>query len=80
MWKVTHYAYCGMSIPLGDFTSHKEAMERVRARLRWFKRRICGEVMSLAKGREWELCEPDDCMMVPDACGILKIEKERVIL
>ena len=30
-------------------------------------------VATLEIGREWEIQEPDDCMMVPDECGVLRL-------
>jgi len=74
-YKETHHAYCGMSIPLGDGFTHAEARERFEQRIAWFRRVIEGEV--IRNGTHWaELCEPDDAMLVPDECGILRIERE----
>jgi hypothetical protein len=74
-YNVTHYAYCGMEIPLGTGFTHEEARQRFERRISWFQRVFNGEVLREGLDRA-ELCEPDGCMLVPDECGILRIEKE----
>lgn len=77
---VTHQSYCGMTIPLGENYTHQEALDRAKRRIEWFKKSIGGEVTRLSRNK-WELCEPENGMPVPDACGILIVQmtKERVI-
>ena len=74
-YKVTHYAYCGMSIPLGRGYTHEEARLRFERRISWLEEVIGGIVDRM--GLHWaELCEPDNSVLVPDECGILRIERE----
>ena len=72
-WQVTHQAYCGMSIPLGTFDDLADAKAKFEARIRWFENRIGGDVDRADDGLSAELNEPEDCCMVPDACGTLTI-------
>lgn len=71
MYTLNHYAYCGMSMQLaeGDEDSVRIAAAKYLRR----KRNQDYPVHSLDKGTRWEICEPEDCMMVPDCCGILRI-------
>lgn len=73
-YSVTTQGYCGMSIPHGEGFTYKEAQERARARLTWFRLRVGGAIARLGRNR-WELQEPEGCCMVPDACGVLEITK-----
>ncbi len=74
-YKVTHYAYCGMPIPLGTGYTHEEARQRFERRITWFQHVFDGDVIRDGLDRA-ELCEPDSPVIVPDECGILRIEKE----
>lgn len=74
-YRVVHHAYCGMAIPLAEGLSWSEAHARVYRRIAWFKDNIDGPVTWIGPGR-WEMGEPETCAMVPDACGLLCIEKE----
>jgi hypothetical protein len=73
-YSVTTQGYCGMSIPHGSDYTYEEARARVKQRIEWFKARIGGAVVKLGRN-QWELQEPENCMMVPDACGTLEITK-----
>jgi hypothetical protein len=73
-YSVTHQGYCGMSIPLGEGFTYKEAVERAKCRIAWFRLHIGGAVSRLSPNR-WELQEPESAYMVPDACGVLEITK-----
>ena len=74
--RVVHYAYCGMSIPLGSGYTAAEARARIARRIAWFKERIGGAVVYHG-GFTYELCEPDpNYGLVPDACGTLTAEPE----
>jgi hypothetical protein len=35
------------------------------------RRREAFPITVIKKGRQWEVEEPEDCMMVPDCCGVL---------
>ncbi len=73
-YSVATQAYCGMTIPHGDGFTYQEAKERAKRRMEWFEKRIGGAISRLSPNT-WELEEPEDAMMVPDACGILEIRK-----
>ena len=71
-YDVTLCSYSGMPIPIekGD----KEDVRQATARL---IRRLRGEgfpVVTLAKGEKWEVQEPAGACLVPDYCGILRME------
>lgn len=70
-YTLVHHAYCGMSIPLEAGTL-EECRERAARRIRWARREEF-PVVTLEKGKEWEIEEPDDCLLVPDSCGVLVI-------
>lgn len=72
MMKLTHYAYCGMSIPLGtgDFKDLRDKANRIAAR-----RESQGfEVVRLTRNN-WEIIPPDDCRMIPDTAGVMALER-----
>lgn len=74
-YAVIHYAYCGMTVPLGAAYTYAEARQRFERRIAWFEAVFGGEI--IRDGLAWaELCEPDGAMLVPDECGILRIERE----
>lgn len=79
MYAVTHYAYCGMTVPLGNGYTYKEARERFKRRIEWFKQTYRGDVIFYSVTKV-ELCEPEDVCMVPDACGVLRIQKEEEVV
>jgi hypothetical protein len=74
MHTLNFYAYCGtmMEIAKGDEDEVRKAAARVIRR----RRNQDFPVWSLNKGRRWEIGEPEDCMMIPHSCGILKIVAE----
>ena len=48
---------------------------RTRAAARIHAARANGyPVETRQRGREWEILEPPDCCLVPDACGLLNLE------
>ena len=65
-------AYCGMLIPHGEFSEYDEAVERVNKRIEWLTHSMGCTVDQLERD-EWEVIEPEDSVMVPDHCGILRI-------
>ncbi len=73
-YRVNHYAYCGMSGVPEDFSSREDARDYAAQRLRSYRKRF--EVVTLEKGKRWEVLEPEDCSMVPDACGELVLTRK----
>lgn len=64
-------AYCGMLLLHGEYEDLADARTRAAKRLRYLR----GEGYPITKldHHEWEIEEPEGCLMVPDACGILRI-------
>jgi hypothetical protein len=73
-FSLTHAAYCGMSIPHGEFETRDEA-RTAAARIIRRRRRQGFPVTTLDRGERWEIEEPDDCFMVPDQCGVLSLSE-----
>jgi hypothetical protein len=72
-YTVTLHAYCGMAQPIGDdYMDHDEARQEAAKLLRR-RRRQGFPITVIKKGRKWEVEEPEDCMMVPDSCGVLTL-------
>jgi hypothetical protein len=71
MYKVTHYSYCGMSYGQ-DFETAQDARAYAASRISVYRKRY--PVTTLNRGISWEILEPDDAVMVPDACGKLEIK------
>ena len=74
-YSLVHHAYCGMPIPLEEKedkeTCRQAAARRIRSlRLQGFP------VVTLDKGRRWEVQEPEGTFLVPDECGILLLAQE----
>ena len=67
-------AYCGMTLPHGEYDSEADARERVQRRIA-FAEKFGAEVIQLDP-QTWEICEPDDCMLVPDWCGVLHMRAD----
>jgi hypothetical protein len=65
--------YCGMAGVPQECETRAEAR---RAAAAWLRAARSDEfpVVTLARGEEWEIQEPDWAEMVPDECGILYIE------
>lgn len=72
MFKVYTAAYCGMRLPHGDYDTLREARDRVAKRLSYLHYKMDCPIARL-EPNVWEICEPENCMMVPDFCGILRI-------
>ena len=70
-FRLVNHAYCGMSIPIkeGDRDDVRSAAARYLRRLR----REGFPVAVMTKGQEWEIQEPEDCVMVPDECGMVTL-------
>lgn len=72
---LTHYAYCGMHVPIIDTydrAEREEARSRAARRLRSMRQQGY-PVVTLERGRKWEVQEPEDCVLVPVECGILSL-------
>jgi hypothetical protein len=54
------------------FDDRAEARRYAAERLRRYRRRF--PVTTLERGAKWEILEPDDAVLVPDACGTLNLE------
>lgn len=79
LYAVTHQAYCGMTIPIADGLSYQEAQARAVRRVNWFKQKYGGDVVRHGRN-QWELCEPETAMMIPDACGTLLVQPEKDVV
>jgi hypothetical protein len=73
-YRLVHHAYCGMDVPYGEFEDRAEARSEA-AKLVQLRRREGYPVTTLERGRQWEIQEPENCMMVPDECGVLALHK-----
>jgi hypothetical protein len=56
------------------FTDNAEARQDIARRLRSARQRY--DVTTLTPGEEWEILEPEDSQMVPDACGTLTLRRQ----
>lgn len=74
-YRVNTYSYCGMRIPHGTTCMDKQEARTKAARVIRRRRRDGYDVVTLAKGKEWEILEPEFCVMVPDVCGILELSQ-----
>jgi len=76
--QLTHYAYCGMSVPLAD-GDENECRGRAARVLR--RRRNQGHPIAVLDfGKAWEIQEREDAMMVSDFAGVMKLEERGTIL
>ncbi len=71
-WRLIHAAYCGMSIPQGEFEDRADARSAAAQLIR-LRRREGYPVSMLNRGWRWEIEEPENCMLVPDECGVLML-------
>lgn len=55
------------------FDTDSEARDYVARKLRRARRGY--RVTTLVLGKSWEVLEPYDCLMVPDACGTWDLER-----
>ena len=69
MYRLNHVAYCGMPGVPEYFDDPQDARKDAAERLRRYRRRYA--VTTLERGKEWEIMEPEDSVLVPDACGVL---------
>lgn len=75
MFTLNFFAYCGMS-SMKIAEGEESAVRKAAANLLRRRRNQDFPVWCLDKGNKWEIGEPEDCMMVPDTSGILKITEE----
>ena len=73
MYRVNSHAYCGMLGVPACFDTEPEARDYVARKLRRARRHY--RVTTLEPGKSWEVLEPEDCLMVPDACGTWDLER-----
>lgn len=71
MYSLKHVSYCGMVGIPECFETRAEVRGAAARRLARYRKRF--PVTTLESGLEWEIQEPADCSMVPDACGVLRI-------
>jgi hypothetical protein len=73
MYTVQFFSYCGMALVPVHCEDRSEARAECAERLR--RARSEGyKLATLSPGKRWEVLEPDDCMLVPDACGTLELK------
>jgi hypothetical protein len=72
-YTVRFAAYCGMAGIPQDYSDSADARKALANLLR-LRRRQGYPISILEKGAEWEIEEPEDAAMVPDACGVLSLE------
>lgn len=77
MYRLRHVAYCGMLTFSESFDEQEEARQAAAEFLRKMRGKgfVC---VALERDREkqegqWEVLEPDDCALVPDECGVLRL-------
>lgn len=72
MYKLDFAAYCGMTFPISYLDDRAESRAIAARKIRAGRRR--GRVVTvLDRGKEWEMLEPVDSLMVPDDCGTLHL-------
>lgn len=72
MYKIVFSAYCGTSSVIEETDDKEEARKIIAEFL--LERRLDYPVVTLEKGRKWEVLAPEDCALVPDNCGILQLK------
>jgi hypothetical protein len=73
MYKVNHYSYCGMTLPVYDGDDETFA-RNVAAKILKKRRNENYPIKILERGIKWEVMEPENIFLIPDSCGILKID------
>lgn len=71
LYTLDFYSYSGMSIEI--LKGKREEVRKAAAKLLSRRRKQDYPVWSRDKGTRWEIGEPEDCILIPDGCGILKI-------
>lgn len=74
MFRVQFYSHSGLSHAPLDFDTAAEARAEIAQRIRT-ARNSGHHVDTLERGRDWEVCEPEGCAMVPDSAGLLSLSQ-----
>jgi hypothetical protein len=74
MYRINHHAYCGMGGVPACFEERADARQYAAEQLRRYRKHFA--VTILERGKTWEVLEPENCAMVPDACGTLSLSHE----
>lgn len=77
MYKVVTHAWCGMTIPHDEFEDLDDAQDRLNQRCEWLRKQGCD--LTFHSPHEIEVHEPEDCMMVPDFCGMLILSEVETV-
>jgi len=75
MYHLLQFPYCGLSMPPAVF-DHEEAARNMAAALLRRRRSQGFPVSILARGREWEVGEPEGAALVPDQCGTVELSHQ----
>jgi hypothetical protein len=71
-FKLTLNGYCGMPIPIVDEGDKEDCRKAAARRIRAL--RADGyPVVTLEPGQAWEVQEPEDCVLIPAWCGVLRL-------
>jgi hypothetical protein len=76
-FNLTLNAYCGMPIPIIEGGDKEDCRKAAARRIR-FLRADGFPVATLEPGQAWEVQEPEDCCLVPDSCGVLRMSPVQV--
>jgi hypothetical protein len=68
-WTVQHVGYCGMTLMTEDFESESEARQFITDRIGKLTDEGFQCFEDLNTARSFEIQEPENCAMVPDAAG-----------
>jgi hypothetical protein len=74
---LTMHGHCGMDIPLVEHGTLADCREEAARYLSGLKADGY-PIMVKEAGSTWEVSEPDDCVMIPDDCGLLAIRPARI--
>jgi hypothetical protein len=72
MYTLNFNAYCGMSWEIGQ--GELSSMRKLAAKI-LRKRKRTGHYIRKLKKNLWECQEPEDCFMIPDTAGTLKLSQ-----
>lgn len=74
MYRITHTAYCGMTIPRGEYETKADAHTKMRRIAKFYAERY-GCPITWRGPQNIEIEEPENCIMVPDFCGTTMMRK-----
>lgn len=73
---VKFYSYSGLSGLPHEYQDDELGDARAYVARRLRKARKSGHhVITLQRGKQWEICEPDDCALIPDSAGVLTMRQ-----